>query len=53
MFLAAVLVENEIQDQFGIAFDDIAVDYNRRFYLDSDVQTVPFTSKVKLVPVAG
>lgn len=53
VFLAAVLVENEIQDQFGIAFDGIAVDYNRRFYLDEDVTTVPLTSKIKLAPAGG
>lgn len=53
VFLAAVLVENEIQDQFGVRFDGIAVDYNRRFYLEDDIQYVPFTSKVKLAPGDG
>ena len=42
VFLAAFLVENEIQDLFGIKFHGLAVDYGQTLYLESEVRTAPF-----------
>jgi ech hydrogenase subunit D len=42
LYLAAVLVENEIQDLFGVRFKGLAIDFNRTFYLDDDIKTTPF-----------
>ena len=41
IYFAAFLVENEIQDQFGIRFDGLAIDYNRTLYLEEEVQRAP------------
>lgn len=42
VYFAAFLVENEIQDQFGLRFDGLALDYDRTLYLDEEVATLPF-----------
>ena len=42
VYFAAFLVENEIQDLFGIHFDRLAIDYERSLYLDPEVQVAPF-----------
>ena len=42
VYLAAFLVENEIQDLFGIHFEGLAVDYHRTLYLDGAAAAVPF-----------
>jgi hypothetical protein len=44
------LVENEIQDQFGLTFDGLVLDYHRTLLLDGDVTEVPFMSSVKIPP---
>jgi ech hydrogenase subunit D len=41
VYLAAFLVENEIQDLFGVRFKGLAVDYNRTLYLDEEIKTTP------------
>jgi ech hydrogenase subunit D len=41
VFLAAFLVENEIQDLFGVKFHGLAVDYGQTLYLESEVRTAP------------
>jgi ech hydrogenase subunit D len=42
VYSAAFLVENEIQDLFGITFDGLVVDYERTFYLEAEVNATPF-----------
>jgi ech hydrogenase subunit D len=42
VYAAAFLVENEIQDLFGIAFDGLVVDYRRTLYLEAEVKVTPF-----------
>jgi len=38
VYFAAFLVENEIQDQFGIRFEGLALDYDRTLYLEEEVR---------------
>jgi NADH:ubiquinone oxidoreductase subunit C len=42
VYLAAFLVENEIQDLFGIHFEGLVIDYDRTLYLDEEVTVIPF-----------
>ncbi len=42
VYLAAFLVENEIQDQFGLRFEGLVLDFGRSLYLDEEVTTLPF-----------
>ena len=42
VYFAAFLVENEIQDHFGVVFKDLALDYKRTLYLEEEVQRTPF-----------
>ena len=44
VFFAAFLVENEIYDQFGVKFDDLALDFGGKLYLDDDddITATPF-----------
>lgn len=42
VYFAAFLVENEVQDLFGLRFDGLALDYGRTFYLDPEVSEAPF-----------
>jgi ech hydrogenase subunit D len=46
VYFAAFLVENEIQDLFGIRFQGLAIDYDRTLYLDEDVKQTPFCKYV-------
>ena len=39
---AAVIVENEIQDLFGITVKDMTIDYNKHFILAPDAPAQPF-----------
>jgi ech hydrogenase subunit D len=41
VYLVAFLVENEIQDMFGVRFNGLTVDYNRTLYLDEEIKTTP------------
>lgn len=42
VYFAAFLVENEIQDLFGLRFRGLVVDYERTLYLDGEVNVTPF-----------
>jgi ech hydrogenase subunit D len=42
VYFAAFLVENELQDLFGLRFQGLALDYNQTLYLDQEVTTAPF-----------
>ena len=46
VYFAAFLVENEIQDLFGVRFKGLAIDYERTLYLDEDVKVTPFCKYV-------
>ena len=46
VYFAAFLVENEIQDLFGICFKGLAIDYQRSLYLEKDVSTTPFCQQM-------
>jgi len=46
VYFAAFLVENEIQDLFGIRFQGLAIDYERTLYLEADVIKTPFCKYV-------
>ena len=39
---AAVIVENEIQDLFGITISDLVIDYEKHFLLAPDAPAQPF-----------
>ena len=41
-YFAAFLVENEIQDQFGLHFDGLALDYDEGLYLEEEAGRTPF-----------
>lgn len=42
VYFCAFLAENEVQDQFNIRFDGLAVDFDRTLVLDEEVTTTPF-----------
>ena len=42
IYFAAFLVENEIQDLFGIRFTELAIDYERTLYGDEKTRVTPF-----------
>jgi len=42
IYFAAFLVENEIQDLFGIRFKGLALDYERTLYGDETTRITPF-----------
>jgi NADH:ubiquinone oxidoreductase subunit C len=42
IYWAAFLVENEIQDLFGIRFHGLIFDYQQSFYLDPEAGSAPF-----------
>lgn len=48
IYFAALLVENEMRDQFALEFDGLVLDFNRTLYLDEDVTEVPLVSNVKI-----
>nr|WP_243545268.1 NADH-quinone oxidoreductase subunit C [Pseudodesulfovibrio tunisiensis] len=50
VYFCAMLVENEIQDQWNVKFDGLVVDFNRTLLLDSEVTTVPLVNNVKIEP---
>lgn len=57
VYFAAFLVENEIQDQFGVKFDGLVLDFGGKLYLDEEAQRTPFckfavTRKEKAEPKA-
>lgn len=42
ILFAAFLVENEIQDQFGICFDGLVLNFENYLYLEEEVAKTPF-----------
>lgn len=42
VYFAALLVENEIQDHFGLAFDGLIVDYKGTLYLEEEALKTPY-----------
>lgn len=42
VLFTAFLVENEIQDQFGICFDGLVLNFENYLYLEEEVATTPF-----------
>ena len=50
VYFAALLVENEIRDQWDVKFDGLVLDFNRSLYLDPEVTQVPLVSNVKIEP---
>lgn len=42
VYFAALLVENEIRDQFGVCFDGLVLDFGGTLYLEDEVRTSPF-----------
>ncbi|MFP5259621.1 MAG: NADH-quinone oxidoreductase subunit C [Acidobacteriota bacterium] len=42
VYFAALLVENEIRDQFGVCFSDIVLDFGGALYLEAEVRAMPF-----------
>lgn len=42
VFFAAFLVENEIQDLFGLRFQGLVIDYGQTLYSDKAVKQAPF-----------
>ncbi|AAS94914.1 MULTISPECIES: NADH-quinone oxidoreductase subunit C [Desulfovibrionaceae] len=37
VYFAALLIENEARDQFGLTFDGLVLDFNRTLYLDDEI----------------
>jgi len=50
VYFAALLVENEIRDQWDVTFDGLVLDFNRTLLLDPEVTQVPLASNVKIEP---
>ena len=42
VYFCALLIENEIRDQFGLTFSDIVLDFGGTLYLEDDVRASPF-----------
>lgn len=42
VYFAALLVENEIRDLFGLRFEGLVVDYEGRLYLEEETHAAPF-----------
>ncbi len=42
IYFAALIIENEVQDLFGIAFEGLALDFGGHFYLEEEVKKYPF-----------
>ena len=53
VFFSAMLVENEIRDQWDVKFDGLVLDFNRSLFLDPEVIQVPLVSNVKIDPKIG
>ena len=51
-FFAAFLVENEIQDHFGLKFDGLVLDYDRTLFLDPEAGPAPLCKNIP-APTAG
>lgn len=50
VYFCALLVENEIQDLFGIDFDGLVLDYGGKFVIGDDAPNTPFV-KIEVTKV--
>ncbi|WP_320171091.1 NADH-quinone oxidoreductase subunit C [Maridesulfovibrio sp.] len=51
VYFAALLIENEIQDQFDIKFDGLVLDFGRKLYLDDEITIIPMCNNTKAMTV--
>lgn len=51
IFLCALLIENETQDQFGVRFSGLPLDYDGKMYLEGEVKRAPFFTMTTLKKV--
>ena len=42
VYFAALLIENETRDPFGVIFDGLVLDFGGNFYLEEEVKKYPF-----------
>ena len=42
IFFAALVIENETQDHFGVKFDGLVLDFGGNLYLEEEVKKYPF-----------
>lgn len=42
IFFAALVIENETKDHFGVNFDGLALDFGGNLYLEEEVKKYPF-----------
>jgi len=42
IFFAALVIENETQDHFGVKFDGLVLDFGGHLYLEEEVKKYPF-----------
>jgi ech hydrogenase subunit D len=50
IYFAAFLVENEIQDLFGVRFKGLVIDYGRTLYGDETTRSTPFCKYTVVTP---
>ena len=50
VYFSALLVENEIRDQWDVKFDGLILDFNRTLLLDPEVTKVPLANNLKIEP---
>ncbi len=50
VYFSAMLVENEIRDQWDVKFDGLVLDFNRTLDLDPEVTKVPLANNIKIEP---
>ena len=46
-----MLGENEVQDQFGLMFDGLVLDYGRTLFLDEEITIIPLCNNTKAMTV--
>ncbi|TIH17072.1 NADH-quinone oxidoreductase subunit C [Marinifilum sp. JC120] len=51
VYFAALLIENELQDQFDIKFDGLVLDFGRKLYLDDEITIVPMCNNTKAMKI--
>lgn len=47
VYFAALLIENELQDQFALSFEGLVLDFGRKLYLDDEVTIIPMCNNTK------
>jgi ech hydrogenase subunit D len=48
IYPAALLIENEFQDLYGLHFSDLLIDYKGRLYLATNAPETPMMKEIKL-----